>query len=456
MSQSGSDEGDIGAPRLSTTLKTWSGIALAVSVLLLTMAAPAWAAGPGKKPSEAPTIAPGVRYTAELSNYESIDTNYHPWDFGLGINVDLWRLPPLVAHDLVTVDWQVAGGSSAGPVELVVAEDVNDYNWGAVFGESYTNNEASESGAAFMPSGSGAAETSFTVQQASQASAYLEFAAQAHTEHKTSAGGYETYPYNFALESIQHYIGINFPPPTQIAADSAITAGATLATGAPVPNGMAFTLTATWGGSEEDPDEAVQSQSYTAQANSGTMVFPLNLPSSAQGKKVSLAISRPADAEYQEARSEAAAVQVVAPPPPPPPPPAGTATVGEVAKVKHGAALLSLSCTGGPCNGGFKLRSPYKEHRVVHRHGIRRVSVHKRIAVVGRSAFSIPANQSTTLSVPLSRRGRSLLHRAKKGHLSVKLAGHGITSGAVVLEGSSRRHASRRIHWSRALTMGSR
>ncbi len=103
------------------------------------------------------------------------------------------------------------------------------------------------------------------------------------------------------------------------------------------------------------------------------------------------------------------------------------------ARVRHGRALLGLTCAGaGDCAGTVNL--------VAHRHRDPRVKF-----VIGRGTFTLPRGQSTTLSIHLNRRGLGLLHLSRKGRVGVRLAGHDLKSASLVLVAHhhKRRHGRR-------------
>lgn len=263
-------------------------IALAALTLIALASVPAApAADAGRKPSAAPTVSPGQHYSGQL------DDNVDHANYGTHYSVDLWRLPALISHDVVTVDWHVAPDSGGRfPVCLVLAENVDDFNWGSRFGEVGAGDFCTEEGPVYRVAGSGTARTAITAQQASANSTYLEFFAEAYNE----SAPYATYPYDFTVGSIQHYISLTFLPVPSIATTTPLAATATLTTGAPVPDGTLFNLVASW---ETPVNEATHQRIYTAPSSSGQIVFPLNLPASAGNKTVSFTVSRPPDSQYQ-------------------------------------------------------------------------------------------------------------------------------------------------------------
>jgi len=120
--------------------------------------------------------------------------------------------------------------------------------------------------------------------------------------------------YNFTVTA-QHGLAVSLAARTNVLSNSVVNGTANLASGTPAPDGMVFTLTATWGDG---------SATYSAPSVGGGLSFQLALPESAEGQTVTLIVNRAADAEYQEAKSAELQVKVakarVEPPPPPPTP----------------------------------------------------------------------------------------------------------------------------------------
>lgn len=258
--------------------------------LALGIASPANAfEGGGRKPSEAPLIAIGQHYVGQLNNHAN-DAN-----FGGNREVAIWRLPPLTTRDVVTVNWHsvpFTNDSGSFPVCLYLAQGIDDYNWGTVAGETVGYRSCYQEGPVYSLSGSGTAQTSITVQETNATSSYLEFTSYANRETPTSL---ETYPYDFTVEPIHHYLGLALRPVQRVAANGALYATANLANGSPAPDGLGFNLNVTWSGGG--------SASYTGTSSGGTIGFQLALPETAQGKQAKFVVSHPADAEYQAVTS---------------------------------------------------------------------------------------------------------------------------------------------------------
>lgn len=240
--------------------------------------------GGGRKPSEAPLIVFGQHYTGQLNNHKD-DANYNASQ-----EVALWRLPPVSTHDQVVVNWHVLPRTreSGFPVCMVLAQGVDDFSWGSVFGSTTQYRSCTESGPAYSVSGSGTAQTAITVQNTDAANSYLEFYSYAGIENPASQ---ETYPYDFTVESPRHFLGLAITPKTKVHANGAIRAAVTLASGLPAPDGLPFGMNVTWG------DDGVAS--YLASTVGGQIIFPLALPESAVYKNATFEIGHGADASFQ-------------------------------------------------------------------------------------------------------------------------------------------------------------
>jgi hypothetical protein len=80
-------------------------------------------------------------------------------------------------------------------------------------------------------------------QETNSSSSYLEFSSYAPREEPSR---YETYPYNFTVEPVLHYLSVATRPVKRVAATGTINATANLATGLPAPDRLAFNLYVTW------------------------------------------------------------------------------------------------------------------------------------------------------------------------------------------------------------------
>jgi hypothetical protein len=273
-----------------------------LAALFLSSAASAFEGG-GRKPSEAPLIVYGQRYSGQLNNHEA-DANYtHDGNE----EVALYRLPPLSTRDSITVNWHAlpeTRDSSDFPVCMILVQGVDDFSWGTVFGNTLNSNSCRESGPIYSVSGSGTAQTPITAQETNATSSYLEFYSAAYEDESTR---FETYPYDFAVEAPRHYLGVAFTPVSKVATNGSLHAGVTNADGSPAPDGLTFTLTATWSGGGI--------AAYTAASVGGGLTYGLALPETAVGKTVNFVISRPADSTYQGIESNKLSISVTKPAP---------------------------------------------------------------------------------------------------------------------------------------------
>ena len=102
---------------------------------------------------------------------------------------------------------------------------------------------------------------------------------------------------------------------------------------------------------------------------------------------------------------------------------------GASASVKGNVAMLKLTCTGAAaCSGTLKLIAPV-------RHGKRTTNV-----TVGTARFSIAVGKSATIRVRLTAQGRSLVGKAGKRGLKVKLSGGGVKGRTLVLKAAPAKH----------------
>jgi hypothetical protein len=261
--------------------------------------------GGGRTPGEAPLIAYGQHYLGELDNHLE-DANYVN---GYRDTVAIYKLPALSTRDQLTVDWQEAPFTheSGFPVQMVLLQGVNDYNWGEVFADTALHCCGETS---FKVSGSGTAQTPITVQTADSTSSYLMFYATAQAE-SDEPQRYETFPYSFSVEPPRHYLGVSLGAVSKVATNGYLHATASLVTGAPAPDGTAFTLTGTWSGG---------AYTSTMTSGGGQVTYPLALPETAVGKDVEFVVTSAASIEYQAATSPKVFAEVTKPPAPPAPP----------------------------------------------------------------------------------------------------------------------------------------
>lgn len=263
--------------------------------------------GGGRKPSEAPLITPGQRYTGELNNHKS-DANH---SYAGGSEVAFWRLPPLETHDLIVVSWHELpfAHDSHFPVCMILAQNVNDYNWGSVFGEVEEDNSCNEDGPIYGVSGSGTAQTNITVPEANSTSSFLEFRSFADEE---TSSEFESYPYDFTVSGPLHYLSAAISPTEHVRVNGTISASVMKADGSPAPDGLTFTLNVSKDG------EGIAT--YTAATSGGALGFQLSLPEALVKEDAEFVVSRAADSTYQSVESaklEAQLARAQAPPPSP-------------------------------------------------------------------------------------------------------------------------------------------
>ena len=275
-----------------------------VAILVLGIASPASAfEGGGRSPSQAPTIAVGQHYTGQLNNHEN-EANYSDY-----AEVAFWRLPPVTTRDVVTVDWHsVPFTNDPGnfPICMTLVQGIDDFTWGSVFADrDYCDSD----GPVYELPGSGSAHTQITVQETTTNSTYLEFYAYARESEEESAD-YESFPYDFTLGPILHYLGLAIQPVEKIAGNAVVQATATLSNGQPAPDGLTFGLTVTW------PQGGIAS--FTGLSSGGVVSFQLNLPEAAYGKSASFVVFHPADGNYQEVVAPKQTVRIAKPKAPPP------------------------------------------------------------------------------------------------------------------------------------------
>jgi hypothetical protein len=259
--------------------------------------------GGGRSPSAAPTLLAGQHYTGQLNNHKN-DANYNG-----STEVAFWRLPPLSTRDVITIDWHGAPytrSPGSYPLCMTLAQGIDDFNWGSVFAQ---RDYCDSSGPFYELSGSGTAHTEIVAQESTTNTSYLEFYVSAY---ETEPADYETYPYDFTLGPILHYLAVAMRPVQRVSATGIIRATATLATGQPAPDGLPFSLAVSW------PDGGVAS--YTGVSSGGVVSFQLALPETAYGKNARFVVSHPADSTYQGVEAEGLTVKVAKPKPPPPSP----------------------------------------------------------------------------------------------------------------------------------------
>src|SRR4051812_16829251 len=100
---------------MTKTIRRAALLAVLSGSVVLAAGTPALAEGGGLKPTEAPPAAVGVHYFGSTQH----DANRGNYEY------DFWRLPPLLANDVVTVAWSTPFNG------MCIAANVDDYSWGA-------------------------------------------------------------------------------------------------------------------------------------------------------------------------------------------------------------------------------------------------------------------------------------------------------------------------------------
>jgi hypothetical protein len=238
---------------------------LCASALVPTTAA---AAG-GKSIASATPVAYGVQQFGNTADDQFLKESCSFWADGWR---SYWSLA-VTAGDLVTINWE---GVPSTELKLmpIGTTDFNLFQTNPVLSESLSSN--------------GKNQAQYTVPQTGVMPLYFRLC------------GEEPGPYDF-LVTTQHGLAVSFPPRENIRTTSLVYGGASLSNGAPAPDGMTFTLTATWPSG---------SATYSAASVGGGLSFQLALPEEAEGQTAKLAISRPSDSQYLEAKSAEIKVKV--------------------------------------------------------------------------------------------------------------------------------------------------
>ncbi len=311
-------------------------VATVVFSIALTASATAFEGG-GRKPSEAPLITVGQHYTGQLTNHKD-DANYGGYR-----EVAIWHLPPVTTRDVIVVDWHsvpFTKETGSFPVCMMFAQGIDDFNWGSVFEKALSNYACKEL------SGSGTARTELVAQEANSTSSYLEFSSYANYTNPTS---YESFPYDFTVEPILHYLSVAMRPVKRVSANGIVYATANLASGLPAPDGLPFNLTVTWreGGIA----------TFTGTSTGGVVGFQLALPETVFGKDADFTVSHPADGTYQGISAPKLRIKIAKPKPPGPTP----CSLAEKRQLSLARQLRRL-----------------KRH-AAHAHGATRVLLHRRV-----------------------------------------------------------------------------
>jgi hypothetical protein len=124
----------------------------------------------------------------------------------------------------------------------------------------------------------------------------------------------------------------------------------------------------------------------------------------------------------------------------------GIAEAAGLARVDRGVAAITLTCRGsGTCMGTIKLLARVAGKRAVYHQGTRRLVERTRTAVVGAATFAITTGARLVLRVYLSRQATSLVLKAGRRGLKVKVSGSDVKTRSLVLSESipNARHGRR-------------
>ncbi len=247
-----------------------AGIASAVALSITV--SPALA---GNTPSQAQSVTLGVTYFGDSSAAK-----------GTTLRGSVWRLPELLAQDVVTLS-----GSFQGAPHLTVglAGNVDDFD----YRQNWMNNGRSLLEMDYLP-GSGSARLQYSVLN-SCGSCFLQLGNGA-----AAAFNYYNGPYSFTVESIQHAVGLGLASVSSVKRKGSVRGTAYLTNGAPVPDGLDVALIVRKGSKK---------WVRVGRTTAGQVTFGLRLPKSARGK-VRLSLSRGADSQYLAASTRSTKARV--------------------------------------------------------------------------------------------------------------------------------------------------
>jgi hypothetical protein len=235
---------------------------VAMAALLALVPASALAEG-GKAISAAPSVVYGQQEFGNTASGQFLEGSCGTGLFGGG---DGWRSYwslEAMAGDLLTVNWE----GTAGTELKIMPPGTTDYTL-------------------FQSEPAVSQELSSNLKNQAQYSVPLSGLMPLYFRVCSDYG--TPGPYSFTVTA-QHGLSVNLPPRPNIRTNSIITGSAGLVSGAPIPNGTAFTLTASWSNG---------SAGYSAVSTAGSLTFPLALPEEIEGQTITLALSRAADSQY--------------------------------------------------------------------------------------------------------------------------------------------------------------
>jgi hypothetical protein len=251
-----------GAHKRGTRTLGMAGVAMVTVVLAALVPANALAEG-GKAISTAPSVVYGQQEFGNTASGQFLEGSCGTGLFGGG---DGWRsywALEVTAGDLLTINWEGTSGT-----ELKIAPpgttDYTLFQANPVVSEELSSNLKNQA------------------QYSVPLSGILPLYFRVCSDYGTPG------PYSFTVTA-QHGLSVNLPPRPNIRTNSVIHGSAGLVSGAPAPNGMTFTLTASWSNG---------SVSYNAVSTGGSLAFTLALPEELEGQTIALALNRAADSQY--------------------------------------------------------------------------------------------------------------------------------------------------------------
>jgi hypothetical protein len=215
-------------------------------------------------PSTAPTALVGVQYFGNTDHCAGGEL--------LALcNADLWRLPALLAGDVVTVAWRHT--STSGP-KMCITGNVDDFD----FVDNRCNRSRDQYGNSSTYGSQGGKRTVMSVPAAANP-AYLTFLGLSCFTSCSNRG-----PYEFTVEKIQHRVLGAIPARTSVKRTGSITARPGLTNGSALV-GATFTLKIKVTGQKLRIRSAKVS-------SAGTVTFKISLPKSARGKRATFQLTR--------------------------------------------------------------------------------------------------------------------------------------------------------------------
>jgi hypothetical protein len=260
--------------------KPWGRVLLVTGLYLLALAlpqTPTQAAG-GKSIASATPVVYGQQEFGNTANDQYLEDSC---GFGTDGYRSYWAASVL-AGDLLTINWEATHGTEL-KLMPVGTTDYTLFQTNPVISQELSSNNKNQA--------------VYTAPQAGLMPLYFRVC----TYSENVAG-----PYDFTVTD-QHALVVGLQPYLHIKSTTVLSGSVHLADGSPIPDGLAFTLTATWPGNG--------TATYSASTVGNNLSFPLALPASAQGQIVTFTVTRPADLQYQAAKSAELKVKVARPKP---------------------------------------------------------------------------------------------------------------------------------------------